>query len=133
MVVMSWNELGLACLNGAFVAICYVLVGVFLSFVLHYLFYSFDDNWRVSPCWYKILDVSLEVSLIAIVAVLSARFFSLAPPLFKVRPILDNLVDSYISGNFLIFAMFIFMDDLTEKIKFLYTEMFGDNFDKYLA
>ena len=132
IMMITWKELGLGCLNGAFVAICYVLVGVFLSFVLHYLFNTFDDQWKSTPCWYKFLDVSLEVSIIAIVAVLSARFFTLAPPLFKVRPILDKLIDSYISGNFFIFAMFIFMDDLTQKLKFVYIEVFGDNFDKYL-
>lgn len=132
MVVMSWKELGLASLNGAFIAICYVLIGVFLSFFLHYLFDHFDDKWKSRPCWYKFLDVSLEISIIAIVAILSARIIDLAPPLFKVRPALDDLVETYISGNFFIFAMFVFMDDLTEKLKFVYTEVFGDNFDRYL-
>jgi hypothetical protein len=132
MVRMSWKETGLISLNAAFLAIFYTLLGVLISFILHYLFDDFDDKWKQRPAWYKFLDVSLEVTLIAIIAFWSAHLIELAPPLFKVRRILDDLVDTYISGIFYVFAIFVFMDELTEKLKFLYTELFGQHFDKYL-
>lgn len=132
MVHISWKELGFASLNAAFIALFYVLLGVFLSFVLHYLFDEYDEIWKTRPTWYKFLDVSLEIILLAVSAFVSARFISLAPPLFKVPPHLDDLVDTYISGNFYIFSIFVFMDELTEKLKHIYTGLFGRSFDLYL-
>lgn len=133
MVRMSWKESGLVSLNAAFLAIFYTLLGVLISFVLHYLFDDFDDKWKSRPTWYKVLDVSLEVSLIAIIAFWSVHLIELAPPLFKVRRILDDLVDTYISGIFYVFAIFVFMDDLTEKLKSIFIELFGKSFDLYLG
>ena len=40
--------------------------------------------------------------------------------MFPVHKVLDKEVDTYISGLFFAFAMFLFLGDLTEKIKHLY-------------
>jgi hypothetical protein len=132
MILISWKEIWFISLNATFLAVFYVLLGVFLSFVLHYLFDDFDESWKQRPSWYKFLDVSLEISFLAIIAFWSAYVVSLAPPLFKVRPAIDDLVDTYISGNFYLFAIFVFMEELTEKLQFMYIELFGKDFDKYL-
>jgi len=40
------------------------------------------------------------------------------------------LVDGHISGIFFIFAVFVFMDHLTEKLKFVFNKLFSSTFDK---
>ena len=132
MVRMSGKETAFVTLNAALLAIAYTLLGVFVSFLLYYLFDDFDAEWAKKPMWYQFLDVSLEISFISVIAFWSAHIIELAPPIFHVRKSLDTLVDSYISGIFYVFAVFVFMDGLTDKLKHLYTELFGPHFDKYL-
>lgn len=79
---------------------------------------------------YKLLDVSLEISLLSIIAFWSGLIIELAPPLFPVRKELDTLVDNYISGIFYIFAVFLFMESLTNKLKFLFHELLEPYFSK---
>ena len=132
MVRMSTKEMWFVTLNAALLAIAYTLLGVLVSFLLYYLFDDFDPEWTKRPVWYHFLDVSLEISFISVIAFWSAHIIEHAPPIFPVRKVLDTLVDSYISGIFYVFAVFVFMDGLTDKLKFLYTELFGPHFDKYL-
>jgi hypothetical protein len=132
MVRMTRKETGFVTLNAAILAIAYTLLGVVVSFILYYLFDEFDKEWENRPLWYQLLDVSLEISLLSIIAFWSAHVIEAAPPFFYVRKQLDTLVDSYISGIFYVFAVWVFMDGLTEKLKFIFTQLFGEHFDKYL-
>lgn len=132
MVRMNWAETSFVTLNAAFLAIFYTLLGVLVSYVLYHLFDSFDDNWKEERSWgFKIADVSLEISILSIIAFWSAHIIELAPPFFPVRKELDTLVDGYISGIFYIFAIFVFMDELTEKLKFMFNGLFAAPFAKY--
>ena len=110
--------------------IFYTLLGVLVSYVLYYLFDEYNEEWQKSPTWYKILDVSVEISLLSIISFWSAQLIEIYPPVFPVRKSLDVLVDSFISGIFYIFAIFIFMDSLTDKLKHLYEDTVGPHFNK---
>jgi len=52
------------------------------------------------------------------------------PPLVPMSREMDALVDTYISAVFFGYSMFLFLDDLTEKIKSLFAGIFKKNFDK---
>lgn len=132
MARMNWSETGLVTLNAAVLAIFYSLLGVLVSYILYHLFDSFDDMWKEERSWaFKIADVSLEISILSIIAFWSAHVIELAPPFFHVRKELDTLVDGYISGIFYIFAIFVFMDELTFKLKYMFDELFAAPFSKY--
>ena len=127
---MSGKETLYVSLNSALLAIFYTLLGVLVSYVLYYLFDEYNEEWQKSPTWYKILDVSVEISLLSIISFWSAQLIEIYPPVFPVRKSLDVLVDSFISGIFYIFAIFIFMDSLTDKLKHLYEDTVGPHFNK---
>ena len=127
---MNGKETLYVSLNAALLAIFYTLLGVLVSYVLYYLFDEYNEEWQKSPTWYKILDVSVEISLLSIISFWSAQLIEIYPPVFPVRKSLDVLVDGYISGIFYIFAIFIFMDSLTEKLKHLYEDTVGPHFNK---
>jgi hypothetical protein len=132
MARMTWRDSGFVTMNSAVLAMFYTLLGVFVSYVLYHLFDSYDDVWiKERSTTFKIVDVSLEVSILAVVAFWSAHYIKIAAPFFPVRRELDTLVDGYISGIFYIFAIFVFMDELTEKLKHLFHELFNAPFSKY--
>lgn len=125
---MNYSETARVTANAALLAIFYTLLGVLVSFVLYHLFDEFNDDWKKRSTLFQVADVSLEISLLSVIAFWSAHIIEVAPPVFFVRKTLDLLVDGYISGIFYIFAVFIFMDDLTEKLKYLYNESLGTHF-----
>jgi len=130
MARMTWRETGFVTLNAALLAIFYTLLGVFVSFILYYIFDEFNEDWEKKSVLYKFTDVSLEIALLSVIAFWSAHVIEIAPPVFPVRKQLDILVDSYISGIFYVFAVFVFMNDLTDKLKSLFEENLGPHFSK---
>lgn len=132
MVRMNLNEVGLITVNSAILAVFYTLLGLLISYVMYHLFDSFDDTWKEDRSLaFQLADVSLEISILSIVAFWSAHIIEISPPFFHVRKELDTLVDGYISGIFYIFAIFIFLDELTHKLKFLFEKLFNTPFSKY--
>jgi len=116
-------------MNAAILAVGYTLLGVMVSFALHYLFDEYDEDWEKRSILYQITDVSVEISLLSVIAFWSAHVIEVAPPFFPVRKQLDLLVDGYISGIFYIFAVFVFMDQLTDKLKFIFKKHIEPTFE----
>ena len=119
-------------LNASVLAIVYTVFGALISFVFYHLFDEANDDWKKRSLLFQVSDVTFEVIIIAIIAFWSARVVQLLPPFFSVSKQLDLLVDGYISGIFFIFAMFLFLDELTEKLKHLYETLLGKHFTKLL-
>jgi hypothetical protein len=130
MVRMNVVETGFVGTNAIFLAIFYTIFGSVLSYVMYHLFNEFDDEWKQKTLLFQVADVSLEVSILASVALWSTEIIKVAPSFLPVRKELDLLVDNYISGIFFIFAVFVFMDQLTDKLKFLFNRILGPTFNK---
>jgi H+/Cl- antiporter ClcA len=127
---MSWKEAFYVTINASLLAIMYTLFGALISYAFYHLFDEFDDDWKKRSEIYKFTDVSVEIIIIAIIAFWSAQYIELLPPFLRVRKELDTLVDGYISGIFFIFAIFLFIDELTEKLKYLHHEYLGEHIGK---
>ena len=69
--------------------------------------------------------VSLEIITIAVIGLWSALLIRDAPPIFHVSKEWDIFVDSYVSGVFFAFAMFLFLDNMQSKLAFLYHKFLG--------
>lgn len=129
---MSWKEALAVTVNASVLAIFYTVFGALISYLFYHIFDEFDDDWKKRTVHYKLLDVSVEIVIIAIIAFWSAQYIELLPPFMRVRKELDTLVDGYISGIFFIFAIFLFIDELTEKLKHLHHEYLGEHVGKIL-
>ena len=129
---MNYIEMLGVTVNAGLLAIIYTVFGAFISYVMYHIFDEFDDKWAKRSELYKFTDVTVELVIIAIVAFWSAHMIEKALPIFPVRKELDTLVDGYISGIFFIFAMFLFLDELTEKLKYLHHEYLGGHFSRLL-
>jgi len=130
MVRMNVVETGFVGTNAIFLAIFYTIFGALLSYVMYHLFNEFDETWKQKTLLFQLGDVGLEVSILASVALWSTEIIKIAPSFLPVRKELDLLVDNYISGIFFIFAVFVFMDQLTEKLKYLFARILGPTFNK---
>jgi hypothetical protein len=129
---MSWTEAVGVTINASILAIFYTLFGALISYLFYHIFDEFDEEWKKRSVYYKLLDVSVEIIIIAVIAFWSAQYIELLPPFMRVRKELDTLVDGYISGIFFIFAIFLFIDELTEKLKFLHHEYLSEHVGKLL-
>jgi len=112
-------------LNAGILSIFYTALGGILSYLLDYFVDRTDTNWESKPIWFQIGDVSLQLSVIGILAFWVTYIIKVAPPIFSVRKELDSLVDTYISGVFFAYAMFLFITFLDDKIKFIYNKLIG--------
>ena len=118
--------------NIAIFSVFYTLAGALLSYVLYYLFDVYNDKnkeWEEKGLPYQIFDVSVEISMIAIVAFWLVYFINVSAPIIPVRKGLEDFVDSYTAGLFFMFAMFIFLGDLTNKLKYIFDTFLGSYFD----
>jgi hypothetical protein len=115
--------------NIIILALFYTLFGAVLSYMMYHLFDEFDEHWRNRSTVFQLTDVGIEISILATIAFWSSQLTDYLPPFLPVRKELDSLVDNYISGMFFLFAIFVFMDDLTEKLKYLFHKILGPQFN----
>ena len=121
--------------NAAILAVIHTAYGAFLSYVLYYLFDEFDDAWKARSTLYQVTDVSVEIMLIAIFGYWASEITLLIPAFFPTSKKNELSVDIWISGIFFVIALFLFLDELTEKLKFIQNKffegLFSDIFPKY--
>ena len=117
---MSWKEAFYVTVNASLLAVMYTVFGALISYIFYHIFDEFNDDWKKRSEAYKITEVTVEVIIIANIAFWSAFYIEKLQPFVPVRKELDRLVDGFISGIFFIFAVFLFIDQLTDKLKYLY-------------
>lgn len=119
-------------LNIASLSVFYAFFGAFVSLLFYYLFDEFGDEWKNKSTTFQIFDVSVEIALLALVAFWAVYNINTSTPIFPVRREMAPLVDAYTSGMFFIYAVFLFMDDLGSKMKFLYEEHIANQLKKIM-
>jgi len=132
VIPVSLNEMFRLTFNSAAVALIYTGLGALVSFFLYHIFDEYDDEWKKKSTFYKFRDVILELCILAFVAFWSSYIIIVLPPILHVRQALDTLTDNYSSNMFYMFAVFIFLDDLAEKLKYIYVENLGPFFENLL-
>jgi len=118
--------------NIAVFSIMYTVAGALLSFVLYYLFDEYNEEkkeWEKKGLSYQLFDLAIEVSLIGITAFWLVYFMNISTPIIPIRKGLEDFVDSYTAGLFFMFAIFIFLGDLTNKLKYVFETFLGTHFD----
>jgi hypothetical protein len=118
--------------NAAILAVIHTTYGAFISYLFYYLFDEFNDNWKKRSALYKFSDVTLEIMLIAVFGYWASEFTEYIPPVFSMSRQKELSVDSWISGIFFVIALFLFLDELTEKLKYLQNFYFEELFSTWL-
>ena len=118
-------------LNIGILAIVYALLGAMVSFVFYYLFDEYDETWKTKPVAYQLYDVSFEIALMALIAFWAVIVINTSAPIFPVRIGVAKYVDMCTSNMFFLYAIFLFMGGLGDKLKHVYQTYFTKHFDKY--
>lgn len=125
---MNLSEIIGVTLNVSILAVFYTALGGLLSYGLYQFVEQHDQDWESKPVWYQLLDVSVQLAIVGIVAFWVTYNIKEASPIFPVSKKMDEMVDTYISGIFFAYAMFLFIEYLDSKIQFLYDKFIGDTF-----
>lgn len=129
---MKTSEILGVTLNVSILAVFYTALGGIISYLLYYFVDEHDENWEKKSTWYQVYDVSFQLAIIGILTFWITYNMREAAPIFPVRKELDLLVDTYASGLFFAYAMFLFIDYLDSKIKFLYHKMLDSQISKFV-
>ena len=73
----------------------------------------------------QILDVAAEVSMLVILAFWSSYAVDWINPILPVAPILEKYIETFGGRMIFLYAVFLFIHDLDEKLTYLYTEFLG--------
>jgi len=112
-------------LNLVCIAIFYVFLGGLLSWTMWRIFPEFNDQWEKQSNMYQLADVSMEISIIVIVAFWTTYFVNSFIPILPVSSALEGYLESFGAQMVFIYAVFVFLDTLDDKLKHVFNDFFG--------
>jgi hypothetical protein len=113
-------------MNLVFVAVFYVFVGAAVSYGLSKVFPAYDEKWKKGSLVYQTLDVAAEMSIITIVAFWLTYFVNSTIPVLHISSALEHYVESFGGQAVFLYAVFIFMETLDDKLIWLFREIFRE-------
>ena len=117
-------------LNIVMLAVMYAALGALVSYVFYYLFDEFDETWKQRSVWYQLYDLFVEIGVMALIAFWAVFTINTSAPIFPVRSEMAEYVDTYTSGMFFMYAVFLFMGSLGDKLKYMYEKYMSKQFDR---
>jgi hypothetical protein len=119
-------------MNIMILALFYTLIGLLLSVLLYHLFDDCDKEWKAEHLAYQVGDIGLELGIIGSVAFWMTQITRGWAPIFPITKTLDLQIDTYVSGLFFAYAMFLFLEQLSEKVKFLYKQYIHNHIVRFI-
>ena len=114
-------------LNLVCIAIFYLFLGGLLSWTMWRVFPEFNEQWEKQSNMYQLADVSMEISIIIIVAFWTTYFVNSFIPILPVSSALEGYLESFGAQMVFIYAVFVFLDTLDDKLKHVFNDFFGTN------
>ena len=114
-------------LNLVFIAIFYLFLGGLLSWSMWRIFPEFNEQWEKQSNLYQLADVSMEISIVVIVAFWTTYFVHSFIPILPVTSALEGYLESFGGQMVFIYAVFVFLDTLDDKLKHVFNDFFGTN------
>ena len=114
-------------LNLICIAIFYLFLGGLLSWSMWRIFPEFNEQWEKQSNMYQLADVSMEISIVVIVAFWTTYFVHSFIPILPVTSALEGYLESFGGQMVFIYAVFVFLDTLDDKLKHVFNDFFGTN------
>ena len=112
-------------INLIFMSIFYVFLGGLLSWSMWRVFPDFDENWEKQTNVYQLADVCAEVSVIIIVCFWVTYYVNSLIPVLPVTSPLETYLESFGGQTMFIYAVFVFLNTLDDKLKHVFHDFFG--------
>ena len=107
------------------IAIFYLFLGSLLSWCMWRIFPDFNEQWAKQSNLYQLADVSIEISIIVVVAFWTTYFVHLFIPILPVTSALEGYLESFGAQMVFIYAVFVYLDTLDDKLKHVFNDFFG--------
>lgn len=133
----TWDVVALT-LNIAILAIVFTTLGSVMSFVFYYLFDEYDIwterglEWEKKSVSYQITDLLLEIALISIFSFWAAFFMNERFPIIPVSSRFASYIDTYSTGLFFMYTVFIFVDSFGYKLQHVISKVLAPAFDRFM-
>ena len=111
--------------NLIFVSIFYVFLGGATSYLLKNIFPKFDENWERLPNLVQLADVAVEISTIVLIAFWLTYIVHSWIPVLPVSSALEHYIESFGGQMIFVYAVFIFMENLDDKLMHVFQDIFG--------
>lgn len=111
--------------NLSLIAVLYLFLGASVSYALKRLFPEYNDEWKSWPKWQQILDVSIEMSIIVVSAFWISYFARFFIPIVPVPARLEYLLEASGGQVSFLYAIFVFLEVLDDKLIQVYKDIFG--------
>jgi hypothetical protein len=112
-------------INLIFMSIFYVFLGGLLSWSMWRVFPDFDENWEKQSNLYQLADVCAEVSVIIFVCFWVTYYVNSLIPVLPVTSALEGYLESFGGQTMFIYAVFVFLGTLDDKLKHVFHDFFG--------
>jgi hypothetical protein len=112
-------------INLIYMSIFYVFLGALLSWSMWRVFPNFDENWEKQSNLYQLADVCAEVSLIIIVCFWVTYYVNSLIPVLPVTSPLEGYLESFGGQTMFIYAVFLFLGTLDDKLRHVFHDFFG--------
>lgn len=111
--------------NLVFVAIFYMFLGAAVSYALRKVAPPFDAEWEALPNSVQALDVAIEIAVIVLIAFWLTYVVHRWIPIVPVSSRLEHYIESFGGQVVFLYAVFLFMETLDDKLKHVFQDIFG--------
>ena len=112
-------------LNLSFIGVIYVVLAGVVASLTRVMFSRFNETWTNGTFGYQLVDVSLELSLLVVLSFWITYFVHFLVPVLPVPTRLEQFIELYGGRMVFTYAVFLFADDLKEKLLFVYNRFTG--------
>lgn len=119
------NHVVAVTINLALIAVLYLFLGASVSYGLKQMFPPQDEAWNAWPKWAQLLDVAVEMAVIVVSAFWIGYFARFLIPIVPVPARLEHLLESGGAQVSFLYAMFVFLEVLDDKLLRVYKDIFG--------
>jgi hypothetical protein len=107
------------------IGIFYVFLGGLLSWCMWRVFPEFGDEWEKQSNMYQLMDVSIEISIIVVIAFWTTYLVHSFVPVLPVSQALEGYLESFGGQMIFVYAVFVFLGTLDDKLKHVFHDFFG--------
>ncbi len=113
-------------INLVFVAVIYIFLGATVSYGLSKVVPAYDKEWEAFPLSYKVADVASEISILVIIAFWLTYLVNSWIPVLPLPPRLEYYIESFGGQVVFLYAVFVFMETLDDKLIRVFREIFRE-------
>jgi len=135
---MKLYDIAAVTTNIAMLAVIYAFLGSLTSFILYYLFDEYEPDkkegleWEKKSFAYHVADLIFEIVIIALSSFWIVFVVNQSFPIIPVHRHFVHFVDTYSTGLFFMYAVFMFVGSFGSKMRYMYQAYLAPTFDVWL-